>query len=231
MFMNRRLFVLMVLLLAVSHFSISCRMPIKKDKKAKASISTVNKIVVVGLRSALMPGREPDVIRTPITGTSMLSEPVKQDIADALTDYLFAKLLEYKGYKYISPSQAKGVYSTIINSNKWIEEIDALQEVGKSFKADALLCGYIYRWHERKGTDYAVNSPASVAFDLYLINVQDKRILWKGMFDKTQRSLTENLLDMDLFVKAGAKWMTAEKLAKVGIDYLLKQWLKHSPQK
>lgn len=226
-----RLVIFILGLFFLSIIAVSCRMPIKRPKKRKANLSQIKKIVVVGLRSALLPGREPDVIRTPISGTAMVSEPVSRDKAEELTNYLFHYLLEYKRYKYISPSQAKGVYSTIINSNKWIEEIDALQKVGKSFKADAVLCGYIYRWHERKGTDYAVSSPASVAFDLYLIRVNDKAILWKGMFDKTQRSLTENILDMDLFVKAGAKWLTADKLAKIGIDYLLKQWLKNTSKK
>jgi hypothetical protein len=161
----------------------------------------------------------------------MLAEPVGMDMAEELTEYLFKRLLDEKKYQYISPSQAKGVYSTLLNSNAGMEEIQALMEVGKRFSADAVLSGYIYRWHERQGTEYAVNSPASVALDLYMIRSSDGAILWKGIFDKTQRSLSENLLDVDLFIKAGAKWMTADKLAKVGIDYLLNQWLKDSSKK
>ena len=48
-------------------------------------------------------------------------------------------------------------------------------------------------------------------------------ILWKGRFDKSQQSLSENLFDMDTFVKGGGKWMTAESLAELGLEVLFEE--------
>ena len=95
--------------------------------------------------------------------------------------------------------------------------LEILQEVGKAFEADAILAGYIYRWREREGTDYAVDRPASVAFDLQLIRPTDGAVLWKMKFDKAQQSLSENILDLKTFLDGRGRWMTVEKLAMLGL--------------
>jgi hypothetical protein len=42
-------------------------------------------------------------------------------------------------------------------------------------------------------------------------------ILWKARFDKTQISLSENLFDLQTFLKAKGRWMTADELAEMGL--------------
>ncbi len=86
------------------------------------------------------------------------------------------------------------------------------------------MIGYVYRWREREGTDYSVNRPASTAFDLYLIRSHDRAVLWKGRFDKTQRSLSENILDMETFIKGKGRWMTVDRLAKLGLSNLMSKF-------
>jgi hypothetical protein len=46
-------------------------------------------------------------------------------------------------------------------------------------------------------------------------------ILWKGRFNKTQRSLSENLLDIRTFLKGKGRWMTADDLAGMGLKDLI----------
>jgi hypothetical protein len=90
-------------------------------------------------------------------------------------------------------------------------------QIGKALSADGVLGGHVYRWRERQGTDYAASRPASVAFDIYLMNAGDGMILWKARFDKTQISLSEDLLDLQTFLKAKGRWMTADELAEIGL--------------
>jgi hypothetical protein len=167
----------------------------------------INKVVVDGFHAAMPQGMQPDVVRDPLSGTAFMAEPVPQE----------------KGYGLVSPDQAKLVFSSIIRSGKnvAISPIEVLQEVGNTFKADAVLTGYIYRWREREGTDYAVNRPASVAFDLHLISPAEGTILWKAKFDKTQRSLSENVFDLSTFIESKGKWLTVEKLAMLGLQKML----------
>ena len=62
-----------------------------------------------------------------------------------------------------------------------------------------------------------------MAFDLHMIRPEDGRILWKGKFDKTQRSLSENLLDWAIFRQGRGRWMTVEELALYGLGKMLKE--------
>ncbi len=180
----------------------------------------VNKIVVAGFSPALTPGDPSNWTKDPITGAVFWAEPVPEGVAKEMTEILFDKMVEGYGYSLVSPGQASGAFSEILASDRGLK-LDALgmvQEIGKAFSADGVLVGHIYRWQEREGTDYAVSRPASVAFNLLLIRPPDGAILWRGRFDKTQQSLSENLFDMSTFLHGGGRWMTARKLALMGLD-------------
>jgi hypothetical protein len=180
----------------------------------------VNKVVVVGFSVALAPGDSPDWAKDPITGAVFWAEPVPEGVAVEMTDILFDKMVEGYGYSLVSPGQARGAFSEILASDRGLK-LDALamaREIGRALGADGVLTGRIYRWQEREGTDYAVSRPASVAFNLVLVRPEDGAILWRGRFDKTQQSLSENLFDMSTFLHGGGRWMTARKLALMGLD-------------
>jgi hypothetical protein len=80
------------------------------------------------------------------------------------------------------------------------------------------MAGTVRRYRERKGTAYGADLPASVAFSLYLLDVASGETVWSASFDKTQQSLSENLLDAAGFFKHGAKWLTAEELTRWGAE-------------
>ena len=199
------------------HFQMPC------FYKAEPSIPSMKKMVVVGFQSAMSKGEEPGVVRDPLSGAVFMAEPVPRQVEQRMTDMLFDRLVAENRYELVSPGQAKGAFSSLVYSdqNVGMGPVEILQEVGKTFVADVVLSGYLYRWQERDGTDYGVNRPASVAFDLHLVRPSDGAILWKARFDKTQQSLSENLFDVVTFVRGGGRWMTAERLAKIGLQKLL----------
>jgi len=96
-----------------------------------------------------------------------------------------------------------------------------IKDVGMTLEADAVLVGEVYRWQDRVGTDYGIEKPASVAFDLSLVRSSDGAILSRINYDKTQKSLMEDLLDLDTYVRSGGRWLTAEELADFGIKRLV----------
>ncbi len=181
----------------------------------------LGKVVVVGFRSALDKGSSPDVIRSTISGDAFTAQAVPEADIRLMTESLFQRLVNSGLNDLVSPSQARGVYANLVSSRTILSEIEILTGIGKAFSADAVLAGYVYRWKEREGQDYAVKTAASVAYDLYLLSPEDGRVLWKGQFDMTQRSLSENLLEMDTFLRGGGKWMTASQLAEMGLDRML----------
>ncbi len=124
-----------------------------------------------------------------------------------------------RGLTLIPESLAEGAVSSILSAEKAeIPERELLAKVGASVGADAVLAGKIYRFQERDGTGFSVNTPASVAFELDLVLVSDARVVWYGHFDETQQSLFEDLFQWNTFWKRKAMWITAEQLALEGLN-------------
>ena len=191
----------------------------------EAALSATKSVVVVGFSPAMGQDEAPDIVRSPVTGSAFMAQPVSFQVTTMMTDKLYEKLLEDKRWKMIPPGQARGVFESILGSDKKIgmSLVEMIEEVGKTFGTDAVLGGNVYRWRERRGSDYAVEFPASVAFDLWLVRSSDGVLLWKGKYDKTQQSLMENLFDYRTFAESDGKWLTAEKLAMIGLRKLIEE--------
>jgi hypothetical protein len=183
----------------------------------------VQRMVVLGFQPGLPPGQGPVVIQSPLTGSVFLVGQVSKKVYSQLTDQLYDKLLKECSFPLVSPEEAEGAFSNLKNSFFVEKDIVVFQQVGETLSCDAVLAGLVFRWQERIGNDYAVSQPASVAFELALIKTRDGTIAWTGRFDMTQASLTENVLDLDMFLKAKGRWMTAEELAEVGLSKLVKE--------
>ena len=87
---------------------------------------------------------------------------------------------------------------------------------------DAVLTGVITRYDDRQGTALAVDHPASVAYEAYLISARDGEILWRARFDETQKPLFDNLLLAGRFFKGGGVWQTNDTLARIGLERVVK---------
>jgi hypothetical protein len=85
-----------------------------------------------------------------------------------------------------------------------------------------MIVGTVWRYKERVGGALAVQSPASVAFAIYVIEVATGKTVWKAKFDETQRPLSENILEAKRFLKRGAKWLSANELAQYGVKEIFK---------
>ena len=182
----------------------------------------ISKIVVIGFKPASFQGDAADDAQVPISNDRSHADPVLLGKAEHLTSRLFVMMGEHKGYELVNPESARLLSSRVTASEPDMGEFKAAGRIAVELKADAALVGYLYRWRDREGSDYAVNSPASVFFELFLINPEDSSFLWKGRFNKTQKSLNENLLDIRTFLKGKGKWMTADDLGGLGLDDLVK---------
>ena len=179
------------------------------------------KIVFLGFKPALSPGQEPTYFHNPMTGGSVRSEPVSQSLTDIISDKLYTLLADAKDYEFINLREIKKLTDPSLFEANSNDDIKIIQTIGKAVSADVALSGYLYRIHEREGSEYAADSPASVAFDIYLISVKDGQFLWKGSFDQTQKSLSENLLEFKTFLKFKGKWVDAGTLAEIGLKELV----------
>jgi hypothetical protein len=169
----------------------------------RPSLSGLESVVVIGFR------------------TSMFDDRISAETLKKMNAKLFEEVRKIGSWELISPRKARGIYSSLMSSEEKLTELEMLQKIGQTFQADAVLVGNLYRWRERVGSDHAADLPASVAFNLRLMSPRDGAILWMEKFDKTQQSLSQNLFEWDTFFRGSGRWMTAEKLAELGLEGML----------
>ncbi|MCD6486616.1 MAG: hypothetical protein J7K35_04755 [Syntrophobacterales bacterium] len=188
----------------------------------RKAVSGLKKIAVVPFQAITSDDPDIRVIRCPVCGTTFRTcnfagNPEKK------TEEIFLKGLESSGqYSLIPPGYVDGVYRKVSAVLLGKSPTEILTEVGREIGADGIVAGYLFYYVERKGFDYSAEKPASVAFCVHLIDVKSGVSVWKGVFDKTQSSLMENIFDILPFIKGGGKWLTAEELSREGIKEILK---------
>jgi PBP1b-binding outer membrane lipoprotein LpoB len=90
--------------------------------------------------------------------------------------------------------------------------------LGKDVGADAVVFGRVFRFEQRVGTEYGATQPASVWFELAVVDVARGEVVWHDSFDQTQQPLTSNLLNWWMFWRSGPRWVSAGELAGLGVD-------------
>jgi len=162
-------------------------------------------------------------IRCPLCGKVFTTGQVKPEAAQFLTRRLIEMLDRPNEFRLIPASQAQGVIASLLQQGgKEIPESDLYIKTGQALNADVVLVGSVYKFRDREGTDFSVALPASVAFHIDMIQVQEGQVVGSGHFNETQRSLSEDLFQLGIFIKRKGRWISAEDLAVYGLEQILK---------
>ena len=182
------------------------------------------RIAVVPFQSIRQEDAEITTARCPVCGLVFRTERYAKGSEAVVEGIFLDRLKDEKAFVLIPPDRVGGVYEGVTGQLFKADLLDVLKKVGAELEADGIILGYVYRFRERKGFSLSVEKPASVAFEIHLIRVSDGAIVWRGIFDKTQASLMENLLQIGSFLKEGGKWVTAKELTAEGMDEVLKDF-------
>jgi len=187
-------------------------------------VSGVTKIAVAPFRAIASGDPAIKFDRCPVCGTTFRACRCAENPEKKIEEMFLKELKPAGRYTVIPPQQVDGVYKRVSTESPGESPLKTLTKVGKKIGADGIIAGYLFYYRERKGFGYSVEKPASVAFCVHLVRVEDGVSVWKGVFDKTQSSLMENILDIFPFIRGGGKWMTAEELSREGIRQILKDF-------
>jgi len=201
---------------------IGCQPSVRRTQTPSARHNIKNLLVIPFSDMYRLYG-ENVTIRSPLGGRIFTTGRTKDGADRFLTDRLNLILGRYKGVHLIPPGQAEGVFAQLLSqSEKEFPELEMILKMGQMLDADAVLVGYVYRFRTREGTSYAVESPASVAFDMDLVGIKDRRVIWSGRFDETQQPLTEDLFQIKKFFKRKGRWISAWDMADFGLEEVLR---------
>jgi hypothetical protein len=161
-------------------------------------------------------------VRCPLCGTIFDAAGFPGN-PEKTVEALFLKQLEKnRKFSIVADDHVAGIYRRVSTASLKAPLRQVLRDVGSELGAEGIVLGYVYRFRERKGVSYSVEQPASVAFDLHLLRVEDGALVWRGSFDKTQHSLMEDLLQITSFFRQRGRWATAEEMAEEGMEQVLK---------
>lgn len=180
------------------------------------------KIAVVPFRAIGSGDPAVRIVQCPLSGATFRTCPFPGHPEKKLEEQFVGGLDPAGRYVLIPPREVSGVYRRVSADSLGKPPLEILQKVGEELGADGVITGYLFCYRERKGFDYSAEKPASVTFCVHLIRTRDGVAVWKGVFDKTQHTLMENILDVIPFIRGGWKWMTAEELSQEGMRQILK---------
>ena len=173
-----------------------------------------------GLKSARVDpeGRVCYELESPVSGVSELRSAKVDPHAAALITGMVLRGMEEGGYTMIPfDDETKERLSP-----QGTLPIDVVKSVGEKTGAGAVLTGVVTRYEEREGGPLGVRKPASIGFEVNLVRTTDGTLLWNGRYAETQKSLVEDLAMFFTFLKRKGRWLTAEELARDGVERVLK---------
>jgi TolB-like protein len=160
---------------------------------------------------------------TPFTYESQQDGVIKLK-ADFLTESFYTEIeIGIPDMKIVSPDVTAEKIARLSQLNPSLPYKEAALEVAEGLGVDAVLMGIIYRYNDRVGGELGIESPASVAFGVVLINTKNHRTIWEARYDETQKPLTEDISDIKKFFKRKGKWVSADQLAQEGVSELVER--------
>jgi TolB-like protein len=176
------------------------------------------RIAVMSFQSLTAEENGGNTVFCPVCGIGSSRGKILEE-SDKIVEEIFVdRLSKVKGIELIPSEKVQSVYKRISSEKLKGPFIDNLKKVGQELGADYIATGFVYRYVERVGYKYSSEHPASVTFEIHLVKTADGSVIWRGYFDKTQKSLMEDIFQIASFFKGGAKWVTARQLTEQGMD-------------
>ena len=139
--------------------------------------------------------------------------------AEKVTQLFWKRLQSREGVEVLPPGESTKTLSTDEKLAGAMPE-RAAATVAKRLKADAALIGLVSVFQERVGGRFGASPPASVGFEVRAV-AADGQVLWVGNYYERQRPMTEDFLG---FLQRWGMFVTAEELARFGVDEMLKEF-------
>ena len=202
-------------------FLISCVAP-QKDFPPEKTLEGIETIQVIPFQNLYTLYGDKAHIDCGIFNRRHLIGEVPEGTAEFMTEHLINLLMSDRSYRFIFPDQTDVMPTHLEADQNCVASMaELVATTGAAIDVDAILMGYLFHFKERVGTSYSVESPASVSFSLFMVRVTDGRIVWRGIFEETQQSLSENILKIGTFIKRKARWVTAREMAAEGLETLI----------
>lgn len=196
--------------------------PVRAGEANPTQPVLMKRIAVIAFEAISAEDGSGNTVFCPLCGMVSSGGKVQEGGAAAVEEIFLDRLSRVKGIEIIPSEKVQSVYKRISAEKFKAPLAQNMKQAGDEVGADFVVAGYVYRYVARVGYKYSSERPASVIFEIHLINAADGSIIWRGYFDKTQKSLMEDVFQISSFFRGGAKWLTVRQLAEQGMDEVFK---------
>ena len=215
-------FVALMLIMLIGGYSLPCA--VAQEENTASAGQTLSLGVIPFFRGMSESDRS-ETVNVPIASLYFHKDNIAAESVQVLTDAVYKGLENRHDPDIMLPLSRFDEKEKDLPRDEMRDSIQTLAiRFGQAVGASLVCTGTVWRYKERVGGALAIQSPASVGFAVYLFDVKGKRLAWRARFEETQRSLTENLLGIKAFFERGAKWVTAEELARYGVKEIFKKY-------
>ena len=193
--------------------------------RKQGNLNAIEKVTILPFENMTALHGSGTSVRSPITGRVFVTGPVANRADQFLTSQLVSHVRRDTHLKTVPSRDASAIMDGFFErqGREWPRR-RLIARTGQRLGADAVMVGHVYRFRERTGGGAASESPSSVAFDLYLIDCRNERILWSAFYDYTQQALSENLGGFGNFFRRGGRWVTAEELGAWAMEDIFEEF-------
>jgi len=149
-------------------------------------------------------------------GDRIVCGKINSNIGYELALSLAREIAIYGKYDVVEPQAAARVMP-------YVGQVP-MKEIGLRLGVDVLVFGTVRRFQERIGGPMTAKKPASVYFEVSMIDARSGQTVWYAVFDRTQKSLSDDITNIRNFVRGGGKWLTAREFAEIGIAETIEQF-------
>ena len=156
-----------------------------------------------------------------------LSQPLKQlnidtaNLAEGAEHVMTRLVNDVLKFRFedqmVSMEESAAVYADVIRDQTLDTPRKLAKKFGENLQADLVLVGAVWRFREKGTVEEMPDSPASVAFSVYLMEIAGGKRLWRNAFDGNQKTLSEDVLGGLKQIKMGLRWLSVNELARYGV--------------
>lgn len=176
--------------------------PRAADVPAEPGVRPVRRIAVLPFRTG--GSLDPAGRFVAATGAGAVPEDLGPYVAERLTadlGALGAHTIPVDAVLSATPVAGAALYDTKLAAR-----------VGRALEADTAVYGAVRRYVERVGSALSVESPASVEYQVMVVDVASGTVIGSYVFDFTQQPLAADITTLPDFLQGGGKWRTRKEI-------------------
>lgn len=137
---------------------------------------------------------------------------------DKITEMFYGRLKFWEGITILPPDEGRRTLA-MLQLSATAPPSELARELARAMSVDAVLLGRVDIYREREGGKFGADS-AAVGFEVRLV-AADGKTLWVGNYYEKQKPMIE---DFSGFIERKGVFVTAEELARYGVEHVLEEF-------